>query len=292
MASSMTGFGRGVVSLDGRRIQVEIKSVNNRYCELFVRMPRELLALEPELRRQITDSVQRGKLEVYVTYSDLQDTSMQLQMHTALAQQYCEALEELGACLERPYIASVQDLLRIPGWLQAESGNVDLEGIRPLLEEAIELALTQLSAAKQVEGERLLSDLLSRWERLEEGRIQLLERAPEVAREYRKRFEMRLQEWMQGVDVDPTRVLTEVAIFTDKSDIAEELTRLQSHLCLLKETLMLEGAIGKKLDFVVQEVNREINTVGSKANDITLTQIVVELKAELERFREQIQNLE
>lgn len=292
MAKSMTGFGRGTVSLDGKRLQVQIHSVNSRYCELQIRMPRELLALESALRQQIQESIHRGKLTIEVLYTDSLGEGSRIQVREDLAKQYRDLLEQLGSYLDRPYTVRVNDLLLLPEWLHTEEVPLELDQIRPLLEEAAEQAISQLQAARQEEGNRLQQDLLQRTQTVREGVCALRQRAPQIHREYRERFERRLQERLEGQTLDESRVIQEIALFVDRSDVTEELTRLDSHLQLLEETLVLEGAIGKKLDFVLQEINREVNTTGSKANDASLTRIVVELKNEIEKLREQVQNLE
>lgn len=291
MASSMTGYGRGVVTLDGRKLQVEIRSVNNRYCELNVRMPRELQALEPALRQQIAEGIARGKLDIQIQYSDQTDSQVDLTLDTQLAVKCRDLFETLGSNLERPYVARVSDLMKLPGLVQTSTRPLDLEAFAPLLEEAVAQALVQLQASRQQEGGRLLEDLRSRTAAIHELWVALGGVAPRVADRQRERLEARLREVLEQ-PVDEARLLTEVVLLVDKSDVTEELTRLDSHLQLLEETYQMEGPIGKKLDFILQEINREVNTVGSKANDAEMTRLVVDLKCEVEKLREQVQNLE
>lgn len=292
MPNSMTGFGRGAVSVEDCRIQVEIRSVNNRYCDIQVRMPRALMPLEPALRQQITEAIGRGKLDVFVSLEDRREEARNVRVDHGLAVSYAHALEELGAYMDRPYYTNIRDLLDIDGLVQVQDAQLDTETLKPLLTEATEQAISQLQAARQAEGERLLPELLERVENLEAMRAQVLEQAPRVVELFRTRLETKLREYLQNREVDESRLLTEVALFADKSDISEELTRLESHLQLLRQTFAEEGPVGKKLDFVIQELNREVNTTGSKANDAEITRIVVDMKCEVEKLREQIQNLE
>lgn len=292
MARSMTGFGRGSVSLPGRKLQVELRAVNNRYCELLVKLPHALLPLEQSLRAQITSTIHRGKIEAYISYENQEEGARHVVTDTNLAAAYRDALEGLGEELERPYLSRIPDLLTFPGIFTASENDLDLDRWKPLVEEALDQALQQLEGSREVEGARLTEDILQRIDLLRQYRSRVMSRAPQLQTEYRERLEKKMRDLLDRREIDENRLLLEVALYADRSDVTEELTRLDSHLLLFEETLATEGAVGKKLDFVVQELNREVNTLGSKANDPEVVRLVVEMKSEIEKIREQIQNLE
>lgn len=295
MANSMTGFGHGEMMVDGKKVTCDVKSVNNRYLDIQVRMPRSISSLEAVVREQARTYVSRGKLDFSIFIEDGGEESRRVFCDFALAEAYKVALEELGAVLERPYIVQVKDLLEFPGVLQAEDADSDESDWLAVLSESVEMALQALSEMRSQEGDRLVSDILDRCTRLEILRTRIAERAPLVVDAYREKLRDRITELL-GVDADklvePQRMAAEVLLFADKAAIDEELVRLVSHFKALRKTVMKDEAVGKKLDFLVQEINREINTIGSKANDLDITNDVMEMKSEVEKIREQIQNLE
>ncbi len=294
MADSMTGYGRSLILSDSRRYLVEIKSINNRFCDVQIRMPRALLSLEPSIRERISAALLRGKIDVFITIEDQTSGNTEVVPDLALAGMYSRAITEIAQLTGREDAAGAEVIARFPDVLLTRAVEMTPDSVEKPLFEAVDGALTVISAMRRKEGEKLLSDILSKVSLIESRRELLLERAPLVPVEYRARLTSRMEELLSGisgVSYDESRKEAEVAIFADKCAIDEELVRLESHLVQLRETLDSDGSIGKKLDFILQEVNREVNTIGSKANDITVTNLVLEMKTELEKIREQIQNL-
>lgn len=294
MAESMTGYGRADCVFDSRRFLIEIKSINNRFCDVQVRMPRALLSLEPQIRERITASLLRGKIDVFVTIEDQGSGNTHVAVNLPLARSYSEALSEIAAATGRIDTAGVDFIARLPDVMLTQPTEWTPESVRGSLFAALDLAVTEISAMRQLEGAKLIEDVLAKVTGIEGMREQLILRAPLVPVEYRQRLQARMDELLadtSGLVFDEGRREAEVAVFADKCSIDEELVRLESHLIQLRTTLTAQGSIGKKLDFILQEVNREINTIGSKANDIMTTNLVLEMKSDLEKIREQIQNL-
>ena len=295
MPNSMTGYGRGEYSSDDRRITVEIKSINNRYCDLQIRLPRVLNALESKIRDLVTNQLARGKIEISITYSDNRAQSYEVNCDLGLARAYADALckiAEAAGSTERP---SASSIMRFNDVLRVEAKQVDQMETWSLLEAAIQMALTSLTAMRAEEGGRLAEDMAARIALIEIERLVIAERAPEIPILYRERLMVRIADLLGdrvNAIVDEQRLASEVALFADKCAIDEELVRLKSHLDSFLTILAEPVPIGKKLDFLIQEINREVNTIGSKANDLKLTDRVVFLKSELEKIREQVQNLE
>lgn len=293
MAVSMTGYGRADCLIDSRRYLIEIKSINNRYCDVQVRMPRALLSLEPQIREKITDGLMRGKIDVYVTIEDKDTGSTHVAANLALASAYSLALSAISKETGREDIAGADVIGRMPDVMTVQPVEWTPEAVSAGLFFALEAALADIARMREAEGAKLLADILQKLDFLEDCRGKLAERAPLVPVEYRARLKARMEELLSdsAYVFDEGRREAEVAIFADKCAIDEELVRLGSHFMQLRSTLQSEGSIGKKLDFILQETNREINTIGSKANDLTTTNLVLEMKTELEKIREQIQNL-
>lgn len=295
MANSMTGFGHGEIVVDGKKVSCDVKSVNNRYLDIQVRMPRNISSLEAVVRERTRAYINRGKLDFSIFVEESGEESRRVFCDFALAEAYKVALEELGAVLERPYLVQVKDLLEFPGVLQAENAESDANEWEALLSDSVEMALQALAEMRSQEGDRLVADILERVTRLEIMRSRIEERAPLVIDAYREKLQFRIEELL-GAEaekiVEPQRMAAEVLLFSDKAAIDEELVRLISHFKALRKTVTKDEAVGKKLDFLVQEINREINTIGSKANDLDITNDVMEMKSEVEKIREQIQNLE
>ncbi len=295
MANSMTGYGRGEAVDSDRRINIEMKSINNRYCDIQIRMPRMLSALENRIREKITQQVFRGKIDVFIQFSDTSAQSSQVVCDQSLAKAYADGLREIAQAASVPEALNASAIARFPDVLKAEPASIDPESVWALVEAGLDQAVRSLVTMRQVEGDRLVSDLIARGGVLRTLREEVVERAPTVVADYRQRLLDRIAELLgdQADELfDEQRLAGEVAVFADKCNIDEELVRLESHLSQLDEILGQSGPIGKKLDFLVQEINREINTIGSKANDIQLVNRVVSMKSELEKIREQIQNLE
>lgn len=295
MANSMTGFGHGEAVLNGKKVSCDVKSINNRYCDIQVRLPRALFSLEGQVRDLARSYISRGKVDFSINTEELGEESRRVFCDIPLAEGYKAALEELGAVLGRPCLIQVGELATYPGVLQAEAAESSGDEWLPALSAGVENALEALCEMRRAEGERLTQDILERCERLECLREQIVARAPQVVLAYREKLRGRIRELLGDEAerfVEPQRMAAEVLLFVDKAAIDEELVRLLSHFSALRETVRADGPVGKKLDFLVQEINREVNTIGSKANDLEITTHVVEMKSEIEKIREQIQNLE
>jgi len=292
MIKSMTGFGRGKIEDDGKELMVEIKTVNHRYCDIYIKMPRQISFMEDKVREIIRKNISRGKVDVYISYDDYGEDSKDIIIDKALAKAYSKSVEHLRDEFGLKDDISVSLIARFPDVLRVEKPEEDEEKIWSLLSEALKDALDALINMRQIEGEGLMLDLLERTTLIEKNIKEISIRAPEVVKEYKCKLENRIKELLDQQIVDENRIATEVAIFADRCNIDEELVRLGSHIKQLRETLRLSQPVGRKLDFLLQELNREINTIGSKANDLIITNQVVEIKSELEKIREQIQNIE
>lgn len=292
MISSMTGYGRCEVLENERKVMVEISSVNHRYLDLNIKMPKPLMYLEDGLRKKIKEKVARGKVEVMVTYQSASDKDFKVTVNEALGNAYIEGLRQFGRRYGVADDLKLSDLVAIDELITMEKQSPSEEAVAQLLEAAIEGALDQFMAMRQREGSHLAIDLLTKNSLLKEVVSQLEAKSPQVVIHYKERLEARLKELLHAVPVDETRLAMEVALFTDKCAIDEELTRLKSHMTQLEHIIKEGGTCGRKLDFLMQEMNREANTIGSKANDHEITKMVVTLKTEMEKIREQVQNIE
>ena len=295
MSASMTGYGRGEASDANRRVTVEIKSVNNRYCDIQIRLPRVLAALEARARELVADKTARGKIDVYVAYEDRSIDASRVFCDLGLARGYTTALREISASEDIPDGINAGLIARFTDVLQVESASAPLDTVQVLLESAMREALDTLVRMRRLEGERLAADIKKRVGLLEQWHRAVTERAPLVVEAYRIRLTERIAELLgeRATElVDEARIAAEIALYADKCAIDEELVRLRSHLEQMKNIVGLNEPVGKKLDFLVQEINREINTIGSKANDLDLVNHVVSMKSETEKIREQVQNLE
>lgn len=292
MIRSMTGFGRGDYQLDGREFLVEIKTVNHRYSDVFIKMPRQVGFLEDKVRELVSKAVSRGKIDVYVTFNNSGDDSKFVSFDEALAKTYIAAVEALRDKFGLKDDISVSLISKYPDVLKVEQTEEDEGKLWSILKIAVENALGSLVAMRENEGEGLKSDLLARVDYIEKILKDIRQHAPEVVSDYKARLEARIRDLMDQQSVDENRLATEVALFADRCSIDEETVRLASHLGQMRDTLSLQQPVGRKLDFLIQEMNREINTIGSKANDLSITRNVVEIKSEIEKLREQIQNIE
>lgn len=289
----MTGYGRGESCAEGRRFTVELKSVNNRYCEVILRQPRSLNQVEDKIKRRILEQVTRGRVDAYISVEETGDITPTVKVDKALAVAYHKAMDDLMESLPISGAISVKDLITLPNVISLEQPQEDVELWYPAIEEATDQAINGLSTMRQIEGSRLKKDILQRAHQIREMVLdQVAERAPRVVMEHREKITQRLSEWLENGTIDEARLAAEVAIFADRADISEEIVRLSSHLEQLDQILDHGGSVGRKLDFLVQEMNREINTIGSKANDLVITNAVVNAKSELEKIREQVQNIE
>jgi TIGR00255 family protein len=292
MVKSMTGFGRGEYQENGIKINIEIKTVNHRYTDIFVKFPRMLAFLEDKVRDIISKNISRGKIDVFMTYEEFGEDSKIVVIDEALAGAYLKALNTLGSKFELRDDITVSMLSRFPDILRVEKVEEDEGELLKIVSTAVQTALDSLLKMRIVEGAALKASLLEKLDNVLTVVTQIEERAPSVVVEYKEKLSNRLKELLEQKVVDENRIATEVAIFADRCSIDEELVRLKSHIVQFKDTLNLEIPVGRKLDFIVQEMNREINTIGSKANDITITKCVVDVKSEIEKIREQVQNIE
>lgn len=300
MLKSMTSFGRGVAAGANFKLTVELKSVNNRYLEVVTHSPRLLLFLEQAMKSQVAKFAARGKVDVFVQLENLGERTPRLKTDKALAAAYLEAAQDLAGALKQPLVVklTLENLLAMPGLLTIEHANEAEEAenqaeLAQVLNQAMDEALQAFAAMRAQEGGRLQADLLGRAEVVAGFVRQIAELAPQVVAEYPAKLKARIAELMpENVALDETRLANEVAYFADRACINEELVRLESHLVQLRQLLQADEPVGRKLDFLLQELNREVNTIGSKANFLPINQLVIEAKSELEKIREQIQNIE
>lgn len=294
MAYSMTGYGRGEATYATRRYLIEIKSVNNRFCDVQIRIPRGFIALENKIREKITEKLLRGKVDVFVTIEDVGDGNQTVELNEGLAKAYSDAIAKIAEVTGRGDETEAHQIARFPDVLVARTTSLTPEEAAAELFPVLDLAIEDMLRMRTIEGQKLADDLKEKVNHFEELHAAVMLRAPLVPKEYRERLMARIEELLTdkaNLVYDESRREAEVAIFADKCAIDEELTRLNSHMAQLRETLDAKGSIGKRLDFILQEMNREVNTIGSKANDITITNYVLDMKTELEKIREQIQNL-
>jgi uncharacterized protein (TIGR00255 family) len=288
----MTGFGGGRGEAAGEALTVELRSVNAKFCEVKARMPRELSALEPELVKVIKSRISRGVVEAFVRREGATARGATPRVDLTLASAYAKALRELKDELGLAGEPTVQDVAAMEGVVTLGESAVDPAALAPVLQSGLGAALDALDQMRRREGEALARDLSARFETIEKLAAQVAKLAPAQVEAYRERLSARVAELSRGVALDPARLAQEVALFADRTDIAEEVTRLASHLEQLRGLVQSDAPAGRKLEFLVQEVNREINTIGSKSQHARITSLVVEMKAELERVREQVQNVE
>ena len=292
MAWSMTGFGRGNYANELFAIRIELRSVNHRFLEIFLHLPRNLRQLEEKFRRVIGEKLQRGKIDVTVHFEAIGIGAARVRLDHALAAGYHEALLELAARYELPLQLRLEHLLQLPDLFTIEPGEFDANILWEGISQALNEALGELTTMRRAEGDKLVADLLKRIDNISELVVIIEARAPAVPEAYRAQLHKRLTEVLGQPGLDEIRLAQEIAIYADRCNITEELVRLRSHLGELRGTLEGEGALGRKADFILQEINREINTIGAKANDLAIAEAVIEVKTELEKIREQIQNLE
>jgi uncharacterized protein (TIGR00255 family) len=292
LIKSMTGFGQGEAADAGYAVQVEIKSVNHRYLDLFFRIPKQYSQLEETLRTVITGRLARGRVEVTLSVEEFGDQERIVQINNALLKGYLQALRTIQSELGSEDKIQLSDILVLPGLLEVDEPPLDWDNLQQLVAQAANAALDGLEAMREAEGRRLCADLEEKLLQVEKLRADVAGIAPQVVVDYRKRLRERLGELLDGTTLTEERFLGEVAIFADRCSIDEELVRLASHIQEFKETLKSHASVGRKLDFLIQEMNREVNTIGSKANNVHIAASVVSIKSELEKIREQVQNIE
>ena len=292
MVKSMTGYGRAEDTLNGCTITVELRSVNNRYLDCNVRMPRLYLFAEETIKSRVQNTISRGKVDVFVTLDSTGGEQVQVSVNQPLADGYYAALTQLAERYGLSKDISVSLLSRFPDVLLAEKAEEDVEQRAQDICSVLDRALADFDQMRTREGARLETDVLSRAARIEELVGKVEERSPQTVAEYRAKLEARMNEVLSNTQLDPARILTEAAIFADKVAVDEETVRLRSHIGQLRHMLEQGGATGRKLDFLIQEFNREANTIGSQCSDIDIARHVVDIKAEIEKIREQVQNIE
>ncbi|MBQ6335982.1 MAG: YicC family protein [Ruminococcus sp.] len=292
MVMSMTGFGRAEMTLGSRDIIVEIKSVNHRYFEFSCRTSRGCSFLEDKLKKYVNERVSRGKVDMYVSVTETDDASVEVELNKPLASGYINAMQTLANVYGIENDVSVSVLSRFGDIFQISRPPADEEAVFNDVKQVADAALEQFLSMRQTEGEKLRTDILSRAETIISIVGEIEERSPITVQEYRDRLYAKLSEVLQSANIDDQRILTEAAIFADKVAVDEETVRLRSHFDQMQKFLSSGEPVGRKLDFIVQEMNREANTIGSKVNDSALAHKVVDIKGELEKIREQIQNIE
>ena len=288
----MTGYGRGARIVDGRDLTIELKSVNHRFLDLAFRMPRSFACLEDSLRQLMQSRLSRGHIDVFVTYRNLRDDSKSVAVDHALLNAYRAAMQEMSGLTGLEDNARLTDYARMPDVLRVDEAEEDRDALKALALGCMNDAIDELLAMRVKEGERMGADIEARLCNIEKLTVGVAARAPQVVEEYRVRLTQRVTEIMEGQPVDLARITQEVAMYCDRVNIDEEIARMHSHLKGMRDAMASGAAVGRKLDFIVQEMNREANTMGSKASDIELVSHVVNLKSEIEKIREQVQNIE
>ncbi|MCD7981161.1 MAG: YicC family protein [Clostridiales bacterium] len=292
MIKSMTGFGRSEGADALRRITVEIKSVNHKYFDANIRMPRRLNFFDTAIRSVLKEYIQRGKADVFLTYEDLSGHTMSVRYNRDLAGEYLSYLREMSADFELEDDVRVGTLSRFPEIFSMEDAPMDEAEIRPLLEKTLREALDQFVASRVREGEHLKTDITEKLQGMLLNVDRIEERAPGILNDYRTRLEEKAAELLGDTSIDEACLASELIIFADRICTDEETVRLRAHILSMLDALQNEGSVGRKLDFIAQEMNREANTILSKANDLQTSEIAIDLKTEIEKIREQIQNIE
>ena len=292
MVKSMTGYGRARQMRSGRDITVEVRSVNNRYLDCTVKMPRAYIFAEDAIKSRVQKAVSRGKVDVFITIDAAAADETVVAVNEPLARGYYEALTRLKDMFSLEDGLNAVTLAKFPDVLTVTKAEEDLESVAADICAVLDEALAAYNAMRTVEGGKLREDIAGRADTIEAVVGKVEERSPQTVAAYREKLLARMQEVLQSTAIDESRILTEAAIFADKIAVDEETVRLRSHLSQLRTMLESDQPIGRKLDFLIQEVNRECNTIGSKCNDLTIAQDVVNMKAEVEKIREQVQNIE
>lgn len=291
MPQSMTGYGRCTLAQDGREVTIELKSVNHRFLDLAFRMPRSFAFLENDMRARISNKLARGHVDIFVTYKNSRDDARKVTLDSALLGEYLTTLRQGGIDHMLDDNLRLRDVLSMQDVLTVEEAEEDQQALSTLTMSALDTALDSLCAMRRREGEAMRGDVETRLDTLERTAHAIDERAPQWLEEYRQRLRARIEEICQ-MQLDEARLTQEVALAADKAAVDEETVRLRSHIAQMRDLLKQSEPAGRKLDFLVQQMNREVNTTGSKSSDLILTGMVVDAKAELEKIREQIQNIE
>ncbi|GIM27866.1 hypothetical protein CPJCM30710_05320 [Clostridium polyendosporum] len=293
MVKSMTGFGRATSEEGSNHIfSLEIKSVNHRYLDLNIRMPKSMISLEERIRKIVNERLNRGKVDIFINYKNYGQSDTIAKINTTLADSYVKCLEELQGRYNLKDDFSVSLVARFPDVITLEEKEENLEELWGDIFPLLNKSLSTIIAMREVEGNKLAEDIISKCSEIEQWIKIIEEKSMSVVEAYRQKLQERIKDLLGNVEVDENRLATEIAIFADKATIDEEITRLYSHLKQMRDTLKLNEPVGRKLDFIVQEMNRETNTIASKSTDLQITNIVINIKNMIEKIREQIQNIE
>lgn len=292
MLCSMTGFGRFEVSEDNRKICVEIKSVNHRYLETNIKLPKKLNYLETDIRNVLKKYVERGKVDIFVSYENLSEGNVCLKYNSQLAKEYFDILSVISRDLGIENDVNAGKIARCPEVIVMEEVTENEDEIKNLVEEAVSGACEKLVETRNAEGIRLKDDLLVKLDQVMKNVKFIEEKSPEIIQEYREKITGKIKELLDDNQIDESRIAQEVTIYADKVCIDEEIVRLESHVQAMKDTLLSDKAVGRRLDFIAQEMNREANTMLSKTSNVEIADVAIELKTEIEKIREQIQNIE
>jgi len=292
MIKSMTGFGRCEVQEGNRKFTVEMKAVNHRYLDANIKLPKKLNFFESAIRNYLKDYVQRGKVDIFISYEDYSEENVSIKYNHDIAAEYLKFLRQMKEDFGLEDDIRVSTLSRYPEVFTMEEQTMDEEEIWKILEKVLHGAATAFVETRIKEGENLKNDLIGKLDGMLSCVDYIEERSPEIIREYKEKLQGKVKEMLADVKIDENRLLMETTIFADKVCVDEEIVRLRSHVEATKKTLLAGGSVGRKLDFIAQEMNREANTILSKANDLTISEKAIELKTEIEKVREQIQNIE
>ena len=292
MIKSMTGFGRCEIQKESRKFRVELKSVNHRYLDVNIRMPKKLNFFETAIRTLLKSYANRGKIDIFITYEDISQAQVSVKYNAALAAEYLKYLRQMEEEFGLENDVRVSTLSRYPEVFTMEEQSEDEEELWNGLKEALEGAFGQFVETRKAEGENLKKDILSKLDSLEKEIVFVEERSPQIVAEYRAKLEDKMKELLADTQIEDSRIAAEVILFADKICTDEEVVRLKSHIQHMRNTLEEKEGIGRKLDFIAQEMNREANTILSKANDLEVSNHAITLKTEIEKIREQIQNIE
>lgn len=291
MIKSMTGYGKSSLSINSREYQAEIKTVNHKYVDTTIRIPRIISYLEDDVRKLITSKLKRGKVDVLITFDNFNKDDNEIKINKELAKMYIDSFKDLAQEENLSTNIDVTEITKLPDVVIVKS-NIDEEQIKTELLQVVENAVNNLIEMRQYEGNRISGDILDKISQIEEKNEEIFSLSTGLIHEYVVKLEARIKELLKTEELDKSRLMQEVVIYADKCSVEEEVTRLRSHISQLRELINLEEPTGKKMDFVIQEMNRETNTIGSKANNLEITNRVVDIKTILEDIREQVQNIE
>ena len=291
MIKSMTGYGKSSLSINSREYQVEIKTVNHKYIDVNIKMPRIISYLEEDVRKLVVSRIKRGKVDIQISFENYSKDGNDVKINTELAQIYIQSLRELAEAENLSSNIEVTEITKLPDVLTIKS-NLDEDETKEELLQVANEAIDKLIQMRKVEGEKISKDILDKIARIEQKNEEIFSLSTGLIEEYVVKLEARVKELLKTEELDKSRLMQEVVIYADKCSVEEEVTRLRSHIYQLRQLINSEEPIGKKMDFLIQEMNRETNTIGSKANNLEITNIVVDIKTILEDIREQIQNIE